>query len=296
VPISLYGFYQYVSPPPWDVYWVEQTKYVSIGRPFPFELRTFSTLNAPAPFADFLLGILVLNFPRLRGAKPLRIAAFSLGIGAFVLTLVRGDWVGLVLAVITFVALRPRKLRNLSILVAVTFAIVIAIGSAGVLFGNTRAGLALERRFDTFGQIETDTSFRDRQKLFGEDLTQAFETPTGQGLGVLGTAAKLGAAGRTADFDNGYIARFVEMGYFGTFVYLLTIFGMLVATARRWYALDRAGASMESAIAAAALALQVALVFLDVSSDHHSALAGAFFWLAFALVFNPSMRAATDAT
>jgi hypothetical protein len=65
---------------------------------------------------------------------------------------------------------------------------------------------------------------------------------------------------------------------------------MFAMTARRWWTLDRAGDAQAASIAAAALGLQAALIFLDVSSDHHSLLSALFYWLAFGLVFGRDVR------
>jgi hypothetical protein len=287
VPISLYAFFQYVAPPPWDLLWLEQTHLVSVGTPEAFGFRPFSTLNAPGPFADFLIYVLIFNLPRVRGATPLRIAALALDVAALALTLVRADWIALGIAVVIFVALSPRKVANLSIIAIVVFVVALVANNAGALLGNEQAGAGIQERLNSLGEITSDVSFVERQRLFGEALATAIAQPTGEGLGVLGTAAKLGAAGNTVDFDNGYIARFTEMGYFGMAAYLAAIVAMFALTARRWWVLDRAADVGGAAFAAAALALQAALMFLDVSSDHHSLLAALFYWIAFGLVFRP---------
>ncbi len=285
VPISAYAIYQYVSPPPWDVYWVHQAGIPSIGLPYPFQLRAFGTLNAPAGLADYLGAIIILNFPRVRGSRPLILGAIALDLAAFILTMVRGDWIAVVIAVIVFIALRPKKIRNLSAIAFTAVLLTFVIGNAGTIFGSSQLGLDLAKRFDTFTQLGDDGSFRERQEYFGNTLAVALGQPTGAGLGVTGTAAKLGSSGDAVVYDNGYIARLTEMGYFGTLAYVATIGMMFVATLRRWRSCERAGDARAASIAAAALGLQAALIFLDVSFDHHSQLSGVFFWLAFGLVF-----------
>ncbi len=285
VPISLYAFFQYVAPPPWDLLWLQQTQLVSVGIAQAFSFRPFSTLNAPGPFADFLIYVLILNIPRVRGATFLRGSAIALDVAALGLTLVRSDWIALVVAIVVFVALNRRKLANLSIIALVVLVVAVVSNNAGVLLGNEQAGAEIQERFDSLGDITSDVSFVERQRFFGEALANAIAQPTGEGLGVLGTATKLGSAGNTVDFDNGYIARFTEMGYFGLAAYLAAILAMFAMTARRWYVLDRAGNAPAAAIAAAALALQAALIFLDASSDHHSLFSGLVYWIAFGLVF-----------
>jgi hypothetical protein len=285
VPVSLYACFQFVAPPPWDVLWMQQTQLVSIGIPEPFQFRVFSTLNAPGPFADFLIYVLIFNLPRIAGATFLRGCAIAIDVVALGLTLARADWIALGVAIVVFVALSPRKLANLSVIGVVALVFALFAVNAGTLFGSDQAQSDLATRIGSFGDLSNDTSFIERQRFFASALSTAIAEPTGEGLGVVGTAAKLGSTGTTLDFDNGYVARFTEMGYFGTAAYLAAILTMFVLTARRWWVLDRAGHAKAASIAAAALALQVALIFLDASSDHHAQLSALFYWLAFGLVF-----------
>lgn len=290
VPVALYAFFQYAFPPPWDLYWIQQANLVNVGTAAAFAFRPFATLNGPGPFADFLALVLVLNLPRLRAANVLRLSAIALNVAALALTLVRADWLALALAVLVFVALGPRKFRNLSFIGVAAIALALFGSNAAALLGNSPAGIQLQSRFESLNTITTDSSFLDRQLLFGNALSTALAEPTGEGLGVTGTAAKLGARGATADFDNGYIARLTEMGYFGTLVYLLTIVLMLAYSIGRWRAANRAKDLTAASIVSAAIAIQVALVFLDVSGDHHAQLSGIFFWLSYAFVFGASRR------
>jgi hypothetical protein len=83
--------------------------------------------------------------------------------------------------------------------------------------------------------------------------------------------------------DDGYIARFLEMGIPGSLCYIATLilgaaFGLrafIVSLTTRNVALQQ--------IAVAGLAVQAALIGLDLSGDYHSALAGDFFWLVIGL-------------
>ena len=285
VPIALYAIYQYAVPPPWDLYWIQQTNLVSVGIATPFGFKPFGTLNGPGSYADFIIGVVILNLPRFRFGNFLRTGAIALNIVTLALTLVRTDWISLILALLAFVALSPRKAQNLSAIAVVSIILVVFSANAAALFGNSQVGIDLQNRFGSLTTLETDRSYRDRQEYFGDALSTAASQPTGEGLGVVGVAAKLGAFGATLNFDNGYIARFTEMGYFGTAVYLATIGFVFVCTFRRWRSLSRSGDRAGAAIAAAIVAMQVSLLFGDVSSDHHNQLSGVLFWLSFAILF-----------
>jgi hypothetical protein len=292
VPVALYSIVQYAFPPPWDLLWIQQSNLISVGNAAPLAFRPFSTLNGPGIFADFLVGVLVLNFPRMRALSVYRVGAIALDVVALALTLVRADWIALALALLTFVVLSPRRVQNLSLVAVVALATALFAANAGSLFGSAGVSNVLQSRLDSLTSITTDDSYQNRSVLFGDALATAFAQPTGEGLGVVGTAAKLGSHGATVDFDNGYIARFTEMGYFGMAAYLATIAFTLVLTLRAWSRARRSGDSMAASIAAAAAALQVALVFLDAAGDHHGQLGGLFYWLSFALVFAGTASAA----
>ena len=44
---GLYGMYQFVSPPLWDINWMQRSGMTTIGRPVPFEVRVFGTMHSP---------------------------------------------------------------------------------------------------------------------------------------------------------------------------------------------------------------------------------------------------------
>jgi hypothetical protein len=75
------------------------------------------------------------------------------------------------------------------------------------------------------------------------------------------------------------------MGYFGTACYLIALITALVMAYVRWRAFKRAELHDEAMLAAAVVAIQVALIVLDLSDDHHTGYAGMFFWLSLALIY-----------
>jgi hypothetical protein len=276
-PLALYAMLQLAYPPAWDVAWMRAAHIVSIGVPLPFQFRPFSTLNGPGTFADFLVAALLLNLPRLRKPNTLLVVQLTLCAGALALTMVRADWLALALGVAAYLILSPHRLRNLSVFVVVVGAFWALSAALPALLGSSEFDGGLGARLATLTNLQGDASFNERVQYYGEPLAAAAETPQGAGLGVLGTAAKLGARGSTKDFDNGYIARFTEMGWFGTACYLAATLGALGFT------LARRG-TFAPGIVAAVAAVQLALIALDVSSDHHSALSGVVFWLSLALL------------
>jgi putative inorganic carbon (HCO3(-)) transporter len=282
--LALYAVFQYVALPDWDKAWMQNAQILSIGIPVPFQFRPFSTLNAPGPFADFLVAVLLLNLPRLKRPSWLQLVQIMLVVGVLVLTMVRTAWLAAVVGVFAYLLMSPNRAKNLAIFSLVGAVCALLVLNAGVLLGNDQAGSDLTRRFQTLGDLQNDSSYNVRQAYFGDTLQTALSQPTGGGLGLLGTAAKLGSSQAVVDFDNGYIARLTEMGYFGTACYLATLAAALVLSWRYWDGARRRGSSREAAFGAAVFALQLTLAFGDTSSDHHNQFMGIFFWLSLALI------------
>ncbi|MEO1591177.1 MAG: O-antigen ligase domain-containing protein, partial [Cyanobacteria bacterium J06632_22] len=55
-----YGLFQYLVAPGWDRYWMVNSEMPVIGSPEPLQVRVFSTLNSPGPFAQVMSAGLIL--------------------------------------------------------------------------------------------------------------------------------------------------------------------------------------------------------------------------------------------
>lgn len=285
---SIYGIAQYVYPFPWDADWVLNSGLTSIGSPVPFGLRIFSVMSSAEPFGDFLTVVLLLNLPRLR-ASPLPLAQFVCCTFALLLTQVRADWIGLGIGVLFYVCCTGRRwnvLQNVGAIIAVS---VLIGGALPVLLGTERTSQSLQQRFESLSDISTDASTASRLRQTQEGLSEAMSHPAGAGLGVLGTATQVGAKRQTTGLDNGYVARFVELGYPGLIGYLGTIIFALAVALRR-------SLTRDSWPAIAGGAVQLALIWLDVSSDHHNSFTGVVFWLAVAATLPVATRSPAERT
>ncbi|MFN2582906.1 MAG: hypothetical protein ABR498_09225, partial [Candidatus Dormibacteria bacterium] len=105
---SVYGLMQFIDPPAWDRLWVINAEMYSIGLPVPFLIRVFSTLNAPGPFAVFLLFAVLIGLPAPQRWKFL---ALALGLTALLLTKTRSAWGAFLIGALVLQFRQP--LRNL---------------------------------------------------------------------------------------------------------------------------------------------------------------------------------------
>lgn len=276
---GVYGIWQYVHPPPWDVFWVDNANLGSIGSPVPFGLRVFGPLNAPGPFADFLTLAIIANLPRLRLKSLLSTILIAPCLVALALSLVRTDWIGLILATVLYLLLSPKRRDAAGSLFAVALTcclfVVVLISTVP---GASNAVESISNRFGTFGSLNEDSSVIARQGETNAAIQIGIHEPLGQGAGTVGVSAKLGAGGGTVTVDNGYISRFLEMGWLGSAGYAVAIL-LAVGSSLLAYTRMRRGGDVDGAsFAAFAVALQVLLLYFDAASDHHVGFSALFFW------------------
>ena len=273
---SVYGIYQYIAPPAWDVFWVQNANLQSIGDPVPFGLRIFGPLNAPGPFADFLTLAILANLPRLQLRRALTLVLTSVSIIALLLTLVRTDWIGLVIAAALYFVVTPKRASPAKAFVAIAavFAVVSAL-LIGKVSGSQDGVESVTSRLTSFGSLQTDSSYQQRTIETRNAFAIAAAEPLGQGAGTLGTAAKLSSNDGTNTLDNGYLSRFFEMGYMGFGAFLLAVTFGIVGV---FQAYTRGRDPELKVLVAFAVSVQVCLLWFEVSGDHHGGISGLFFW------------------
>ena len=209
--MGVYGLYQFLVLPVWDGYWMENAAMSSIGTPFPFEVRVFSTLNSPGPFATVVMAGLLLC---LRMPGTLRWGAAAVGFAGFLLSLVRSAWGGLVVGLIVLAAQLPTLERTRLVLALAVVGVValplLTIGPVAESIGT---------RFESLEDLEEDTSLNARLRLYTDMATFLARNPLGLGLGTTGVASNLSASEGLPDLDSGVIAVFYSFGVLGTLYY-----------------------------------------------------------------------------
>ncbi len=278
--VSVYGLYQFARPPDWDVLWVQNSGLSSIGTAAPFELRIFSTLNSPAALGAFLVFTILLSLHRVTTKRkqllvPLLLCTFALGF-----SLVRSAYLAVALGTVIYTLCSTQR-RQLIGLGSVFAAVILGVGLALPAVFGTDSGATnrLTSRLGTFGNVQHDSSTVQREQESADALHEVQDEPLGQGLGVIGTSARLTTSAQTNTLDNGYLSRWLEMGAVGFPSYLVAIFAALFFTLQRWASARRSGAPAEEIdLLATAIAAQVALIGDELSGDVHSQLGGVFFW------------------
>jgi O-antigen ligase len=268
--ISVYGIVQYVIAPEWDALWLRNAitgGALSFGRAAPFQIRVFSMLNSPGPFGNFMALMLLLALPQLSLRRPWALAQIPFWLVAFGLSLDRSGWLLFAFGTVVYLLLTPRRGALLATagLSAALLAVLVVILPAAI--GNDAVLTSLNDRFASFSDLDSDRSGKDRLNLYDTGVSLISETPFGHGLGVLGTATKLGDSAATTDFDSGVLARLVEMGIPGFMLFLVTLYVLAAAILRVWRQAGRSRDATLQSIAGMAFAVLISLLETELFGD-----------------------------
>ncbi|WP_147329513.1 hypothetical protein [Paraburkholderia sp. DHOC27] len=212
--MGIYGVIEYVSPPPWDVFWMISAHMDTDGHPVPFGMRIGSTMNSSGPFAVTIMSVLLMS---LAARGKMRVATGFFGFAALLFTAVRSAWGGLILGLIYPLAMLDSRSRFRLIGGALGFAMLCApLAMIDQVSDN------IATRFSTIGNISQDNSYQVREEFYKTFLSVALTDIAGQGLGTTGQGTKLSADDSTQAsvvFDSGLMEVPYVMGWPGTLLY-----------------------------------------------------------------------------
>jgi hypothetical protein len=217
-----YGIYQYVSPPPWTVFWLMQSGMeTSSGSAVAYGMRICSTMNSAGPFATTIMVGLVMSLAAPGKAK---ILAGITGLPALLFTSVRSAWGGLVIALVYPLAMLDARSRLRLITAAIFFT-----GLCAPLLLIDRISEPIVQRMSTIENLSNDNSFRARSGFYTDFGAFASESFAGHGLGSTGLAAKLAAdpSQIIATLDSGVVDVVWVLGWPGTLLYAGGLFTLL---------------------------------------------------------------------
>lgn len=203
--MGLYGIYQYIVAPEWDRYWLINSGLVtSHGKPEPFGMRVWSTMNSAEPFAATIAaGLLLL----LLGKGALNTTASGAGYLTFLLTTVRSAWLGWLTGFLILTgSLKPKHQMRLIITILVLSVLVVPLATMEPFASR------LGQRLATFSNLEEDNSVRDRQETYRQLMEYALNNFAGDGIGG-------------PSYDSGILSMLLNLGWLGTIFY---VSGMLL--------------------------------------------------------------------
>lgn len=269
--IGIYGVYQFLRLPAWDVFWMQNAGMQSIGQPIPLQVRVFSTMNSPGSFSGYLMTALTIL---LVARTPLRWIGLAAGCLALALTLSRTAWLGFAIAAAVLVAFAPFRARlSVATLVGAAALALPLLLVVPEIYG------AIEKRLDSFNYLSSDTSFNERSTDYRIFETQASELFLGQGLAVNGAYTSYAESGPVRFIDGGPIETVTALGLIGGLLY----YGAIAALSARAL-LARPARPGDAGLLAACKATVVVGWALQVGGSSTIGEVGMFFWLALGIL------------
>jgi putative inorganic carbon (HCO3(-)) transporter len=218
-----YGWYQYLTIPPWDAFWVESVGFVGyLGQLVPTEMSVFSTFAERGPCAVFLalsaIPMLVSRRWRLLLGWPEGLLIVSV----ILLTMSRGGVILVGLGVLLYPLLNRGKGSARLLLLLAAFGMVISFG-----FDRLPGADRLNKRFSTLQHMQDDGSYQGRVGIAQAGPQIVLSNPVGYGIGSSGMGGRLntGSAYTTGAVitDNGYFEVLSTLGVPGGFCFAVAL-------------------------------------------------------------------------
>lgn len=259
---GVYGVVQYLIAPEWDRYWLTQTKLTSFGEPAPMQIRVWSTMHSPGPFAVTMMAGLLLLFS---SKNPFRIPASVAGYLAFLLSMARGAWGGWVVGLLSLLTNLKPKLQMRLILTILIMAVCVVPLATIEPFGSM-----LSERFGSISNLEKDQSYQDRSANYDRNMGIALSNVLGNGIGGTWVVDKDGKLIQIV-LDSGILDTFFALGWFGALPYLGGLLLLL-------YDVYQTSEARSDPFANAARSISLAIVFQLVFSSLMISLGGIVMW------------------
>ncbi|WP_454871677.1 O-antigen ligase family protein [Paraburkholderia xenovorans] len=266
--MSVYGLVEFVSPMPWDAFWLIASKMQSEGQPVPFGMRVSSTMNSCGPFAVTLMTILLMSFAA-RGKA--RIVLGCVGIPVLLLTSARSTWGGFAIALAySFLMLNGKSRMRL-----LAGVLGLAVMAAPLMMIDQVAEPVIQR-FSTMENLGQDNSYQARAEFYKSFFSSAFTDIAGQGLGTIGLGTKLSddkSSTAMVDFDSGLMEVPFVMGWPGTLLYATGVLMLL------WRAYRASRLHPNDLLAISGVGVAVAIFSMMIFINTLTSVSGMFFFL-----------------
>jgi hypothetical protein len=213
---ALYGWYQFLTIPKWDAFWVDQVGFVGyLGQLHPGQMSVFSTFADRGPCAVYLAVIAIPMLISRRWRLAFGWAEALLLLSCIFLTYSRGGIILAILGVLLFPVLNGGKGSG-RILIIGTFVCAVVFAGLNSVPGSDR----LIQRFGSLGHMQDDGSFQGRIGIFNDTWPDVFDNPAGYGIGSSGLAGRLNSEGsESVVSDNGWLELMTSLGWFGFFLF-----------------------------------------------------------------------------
>lgn len=217
--VAVYGWYQYLTIPPWDAFWVTAVNFVGyLGNLAPTEMSVFSTMHERGPCASFLAWAAVPMILSSRWRVLGGWLTILLLLSVVMLTMSRTMFI--IVALVAF--LQPALSRGKGLGRTLLFA---GLFTAATYFGVSYLPGAerIQKRFETVKDIQQDGSYLGRLEIFTTGVPYILSHPLGRGLGSSGVSAARIEGADVQFMDSGYIQIFGQFGWLGGCAFFLAM-------------------------------------------------------------------------
>ncbi|MBF2026255.1 MAG: O-antigen ligase family protein [Oscillatoriales cyanobacterium C42_A2020_001] len=215
--MGCYGIFQYCIVPEWDRFYLNNLSASSFGKPFPFEIRVFSTQNSPQDFGVIMMAGLILL---LSSEGVIRLVASGPGYIAFLLSAARSSWLGWVAALLAYLPSLKLKFQVRLILSILLIALMVVPLTTIEPFAEP-----IKQRIESLSEGGDDYSLQDRTEGYQNLLDIALTEFIGSGIG--GRLSRQLPASAIGGSDSGILPLLFTLGWFGAVPYLAGIFLMV---------------------------------------------------------------------
>jgi len=220
---STYGWYQYLTIPPWDAFWLVKVGFVGyMGIPEPTKMTCFSTMAERGVLAGYLGFAVVPMIVSARWRTWLSWPAVLLVFSVILLTGSRGGLMIAITATTVFVLVNHGAGGWQMFL-----AIIIVGGTAWFGMDRLPNSDSIKERFGTLGKLEEDGSYEGRVDIMSGGIGASLRNPLGFGLGAVGLGTRVNSGGMqsSANFgDAGYFNVVLVYGLVGTALLVLGLY------------------------------------------------------------------------
>ncbi len=198
--MSIYGIFQFLELPAWDVLWLNETGMATAsGSAEDGGVRIWSTMHSAEPFAAVMAGGLLIM---LSNDSVLGIPTSIIGYVAFLLCRVRSGWIGWAAGLLSLFGLLNVKSQFRLIVTALVLVLAVT-----PLLTMDEFSDKVFTRLDTLSDVQNDDSASGRQESFQKLIGEALTTVIGQGL-------------ERDSMDNSILAMLFYLGWIGTLPFL----------------------------------------------------------------------------
>lgn len=270
--LTVYGIYQFLYAPLWDVFWLSNIDNPTFGEGEAFKIRVFSMMNSPGSVAVFSALAMIL----LAGDSLLGIGVAAVALPLLGLTVIRTAWLalGVGLAVLFWKASAMNRL-GISFSIVIIASMFMIVLSSHTLPPDIRN--LITDRFSTFSDLGTDKSTYDRLRVYHSFFDRLSESPWGEGFGVNeSTVTRQASRGPITSIDSGLLEAYMIYGVFIGTLYFVT---MIEFVRQAWRALSQLPSQFSGHMAV--ICAVIAMIPLGSIQTGES---GVLLWTAFGLL------------